>query len=452
MKTTKPKTKKAPKPKAEKRKKPILFQSPKGMHDILPDEQVWWSKIRRVLDEITEIYNFSRIDTPILEDARVFEAGVGASSDIVEKQMFVFKTKGGDRLALRPEGTAPIMRSYFQNGLGRFGQPLKLFYFGPMFRYEQPQAGRTRQFHQAGFEIIGDDDAVYDAQTILAVFRLLEKLRIKDLSVRVNSIGCRVCRPVYRRKIQDYYKNREERLCGDCRRRLGDNPLRLLDCKNENCAVLKEGAPIMLDVLCGACRGHFKRVLEFLNEVNIPYALDNHLVRGLDYYNRTVFEIFSDYGEEGKPFFTFALAGGGRYDYLSELIGGRPICAVGAAVGWERVVELMKKNAKPAVAGREKSQKVFFVHIGDLAKQKGFGVMESLRQAGIVVSESLGKDLLKAQMRLADKEGAAIALIFGQKEVFEDSIIVRDMRSGAQEAVPLKDLAEVLKKRLKTSA
>lgn len=428
--------------KTEKKVK-MLFQSPKGMHDILPSEQPWWDKLRKASQEVANFYNFSRIDTPILESVEIFERGIGITTDIVEKQMFVLKTKSRDRLALRPENTPGIVRAYIQHGLSRLGQPLKLYYFGPFFRYEQPQLGRYRQLHQIGFEILGgEDDSIYDAQIILATFRLIEELKIKNSTIQINSLGCKNCRSVYRRKLQDYYRKLSNKICKDCRRRLSLNPLRLLDCKNENCQAIKSRAPIMLDCLCQSCRSHFRSVLEYLDDLNLPYTLNSYLVRGMDYYNRTVFEIFA----EG---YELSLAGGGRYDYLGEMLGARKtsLPAVGSSLGAERLIEVMKfQGMNEPVKIRAK---VFLVQIGKPAKKMALCLIEAFRSVGIKIIESLGKESLKAQMKLADKEGVEMALILGQREVFEESIIIRDMKSGAQETVPLSKVVEEVKKRLK---
>ncbi len=423
-----------------KPKKPLSFQSPKGMHDILPQEYPWWDKIRKEAREVVSFYNFSRIETPIVEDASLLERSVGEASEIVEKQMFVFKTRGGDRMVLRPESTAAVARAYIQHGLSHLSQPLKVFYDGPMFRYEQPQAGRYRQFHQLGFEIIGgDDDPIYEAQVIVPVFRILEGLKFKKLTLHVNTIGCKTCRPVYVKKLQDYFKAHQKDLCKDCLRRLQTNPLRILDCKNPDCQKTKQGAPSILDSICSFCNKHFKAFLEYLEELNLPYQLNTHLVRGLDYYNRSVFEIYA----EG---FDFALAGGGRYDYLIEMLGGRATPAVGISIGMERVVEVMKTlNLNPTSRSRSK---VFLVFIGTLAKKKSLTIIEEFRKAHIDIAESLGKESLNTQLRNANKEGSELALILGQKEVFEESIIIRDLKTGVQEIVPLKKIVAEIKKRV----
>jgi histidyl-tRNA synthetase len=420
-------------------KKKVLLQSPKGMPDILPEEQPFWDKLRRVSKDIADFYNFLRIDTPALEAAEVFER-TGEATDLVEKQMYFVKTKGGDRLVLRPEGTAPLMRAYLQRGLAKISQPLKLYYFEPMFRYEQPQAGRFRQHHQIGFEIIGgENDQIYDAQVIQVIYRVLESLKIKNPVLQLNSVGCRLCRSAYRRKLLDFYKKKQDKICRNCRSRLSKNPLRLLDCKEEKCNLIKVQAPNILDSLCATCRNHFKSVLEYLDEVSLAYTLNPYLVRGLDYYNRTVFEIFV----EG---FDFAIASGGRYDYLAELLANRPTYGVGGSLGAERMIEIMKVKGLP---GLEKSPpKVFLIHIGQEAKKKSLNLIEELRKEGISVSESLGKESLKSQLSLADKKKADLALILGQKEVFEESIIIRNMKSGLQETAPLKNVVEEAKKRL----
>ena len=435
-----PKKTAAPEKNSKKEVKSPLLQSPRGMHDILPSMMPVWVKIEDEAKEIAEFYGFSRIEPSLLEPAELFERGVGEETDVVQKEMYVFKSRSGDRMALRPEATASIVRSYIQHGLSHLGQPLKLFYIGPMFRKEQPQAGRFRQFHQAGFEILGsDDDSVHDAQIILAIFKLLERLKIKNLSLHINSVGCRICRPNYRKKLVEYYRDQE--VCKDCERRLKVNPIRALDCKKEVCQPAKAGVPNIFDSLCSPCRSHLKQVLEYIEEMKLPYVLNHLLVRGLDYYSRTVFEIFL---EEGN----LALAGGGRYDYLAEILGGRPTPAVGGAMGIERIIEILEASGT-TVSLRNSKPRVFLVHIGDNAKKKSLSLMEELRRSNILTSNALGKDSLSAQLEAANKMGVSLALILGQREVYEESIIVRDMVSGVQEPVLLKNVVEEVKRRLK---
>lgn len=419
----------------------MAYQSVKGMHDILPEEQPLWDKVRSATKHVGEFYNFQRIDTPILESADIFERGLGTGTDIVEREMFVVKTKGGDKLVLRPETTAATMRAYYQHGLSQFGQPMKLYCEGPVFRYEQPQAGRYRQFNQIGFEILGaESDPVYDAQAILVAYRAIEELKIKNVTVHINSIGCHKCRGAYIKKLESHYKKNGQKICKDCKNRLGSNPLRVLDCKEEKCQLVKAEAPVILDFLDAECKAHFMKVLEYLDEVKIPYYIDSYLVRGLDYYSKTVFEFFV----EGMD---IAIGGGGRYDYLSEALKLGKLSAVGSAIGVERVIEAMKASGKTVAA--KGAAKVFLTHMGDEAKKRGLSLIEEFRKGGLRVGESFGKDSLKSQMRVADKEQVQLTLILGQKEVFEESIIIRDMETGAQESVPLEKVVEEVKKRLK---
>ncbi|MFA5386698.1 MAG: histidine--tRNA ligase [Candidatus Paceibacterota bacterium] len=431
--------KKTKKGKVSKKRTAQLFQSPKGMHDVLPNEQSFFLKIRQVGEKIADVYSFLRIDTPILEQEAIFEKAVGEATDIVQKQMFRIKSRGDNQLVLRPEGTAPIMRSYLQHGLSHLSQPLKLFYEGQMFRHEQPQAGRFRQFHQIGFEVLGADDPIYDTQIILLSVNLLEELKLKKINVQINSIGCPNCRQGYKKKLVNYYRDKQSGLCADCRKRLATNPLRILDCKDERCEKLKKEAPITLDNLCHSCNNHFKSVLEYLDEIPLPYTLNFHLVRGLDYYNKTVFEIFSDG-------FDSALGGGGRYDYLSQMLGGPKVPAIGVSFGVERLIEVMKiKNIEGACI---KKPKVFLIQFGSQAKKKSIKILNELYHAGIKTTESLDKDSLKAQLKAADKRGVDFSLILGQREVLEDIIIIRDMKTGAQETVAIDRVVDEIKKRI----
>lgn len=417
----------------------VSFQAPRGMKDILPTEWPLWEKVFKVGKDIAEFYGFSRIDTPILENTDLFIRGVGEATDIVEKEMYSLRTKGGDHFSLRPELTAPVVRSYIQNGMGRLPQPVRLYYMSPVFRHENPQAGRYRELHQFGLEVLGgESDPVYDAQVIIAACRFFEELKLKNITVQINSIGCRVCRPNYVRKLTEYYKNKK--VCKDCERRLKTNPLRLLDCKNEICQPLKAGAPSILNSLCVNCKAHFKGVLEYLDEVGVPYTLNPLLVRGLDYYSRTVFEIFT----EGND---LAIAAGGRYDYLFEMLGGRPTPAVGMAAGIERAIEV--GTTLGGLTMPKPKPRIFLVHVGDITKRKALVLIEEFRKSGIGIAEALGKDSLSAQLERAAKMESPLALIFGQKEAFEENIIIRDMTTGVQEAVPIAMAVEEVKKRLK---
>ena len=430
-----------PKQKTKGKKHKFVYQSPKGMHDILPRDWVWWNKIVNEGKEVAEFYNFLRIETPLLEDAELFTSALGLDSDVVSKEMFFVKSGGSDKYVLRTQGTASVARAYIEHGLHHVSQPVKLYYSGPMFRHEQPQAGRLREFHQFGFEIMGGNiDPIYDAQIILAAYRMLQGIKLKDATVQINSIGCRVCRPHFKKRLLDHYRKHEKALCADCQRRIKTNPLRLLDCKSAECQPFKERAPNLMDSLCLSCNGHLKGTLEYLDELSIPYVLNPYLVRGLDYYSKTVFEIFAE-GYES------AIVAGGRYDYLFEMLGGRLSPGVGCALGIERIIEVLKlKNIDVTLKNRNR---LFLVYIGDLAKKKALKIIELLRENGVAVREAFGKDLLKKQMQLADKAQSDFALIIGQKEVYEETVIVRDLKSGMQEAMPLAKLIPEIKKRLK---
>lgn len=419
------------------------YQAPKGMRDILPEEQVFWNQLTETACELAENYGFQKIETPVLEDAELFIRGTGPTTDIVTKQMYVLKTAGGDELALRPEFTPGIARAYMENGMAAWPQPVKLFSYGPLFRYEQPQAGRYRQLYQFGVEVLGEKDAVIDAQVIQFCFNIFEALGLKKINIQINSLGCPQCRPAYRKALIDYYRYRKTKVCPDCRRRMRENPLRLLDCKEEKCQPIKAQAPAMVDYVCDECRVHFKQVLEYLDELEIPYFLNSSLVRGLDYYAKTVFEIFWD--DEGIS--SMALGGGGRYDNLLKELGGKPVPAMGAALGMDRVVYLMKKEQ--VKISTVKNPKIFLVQLGVMGKKKSLKLFKNLNDAGILTAESLSRDSIKAQLKIADKLGVKFALILGQQEALDGTVIIRDMQSGVQEIVPQEKVVEELKKRLK---
>lgn len=422
----------------------LKFQVVTGMHDILPDDQKYYEKIYETSKQIAEFYNFNRIETPILEDSDLFVKGTGVTTDIVQKQMYSLKTKGNDSLTLRPEGTPSIVRSYLENGMANWPQPVKLWYYGPFFRYEKPQAGRYRQFWQLGFEVLGQNSSIIDAQIIQIYYNILKELKIENTVIEINSIGDALCRPYYRKTLASYLRSREAVLCADCKRRVKENPLRILDCKEDKCQNAKSQAPQVVDHLCEECRAHFKEVLEYLEEIGLPYRLNPYLVRGLDYYTRTVFEICQESGD-GKT--SSALAGGGRYDALVKMLGGKETPAMGGAMGVDRVVAAMK--AADVKVSEEKQVKVFLAQLGIMGKKKSLKLFEELRQAGISVGESFDRDSLKSQLKIADKYGAKFTLLLGQKEALEGSIILRDMETGKQESLKLDTAVAEIKKRFK---
>lgn len=419
-----------------KEKKP-KFQTPTGMHDILPPEQKYFDKVLRVVEKIADFYGFLRIETPILEKADLFSRGIGLSTEIVKKQMYILKTEGGDVLALRPEGTASVVRAYIEHGMKSRPQPVKLWYFGPFFRHERPQAGRFRQFWQFGFEVLGQQNPVLDALIIQMACNALKDLKFKDLVVEVNSIGCSQCRPYSKRLLKDYFSSQRHSLCPDCKKRLKENVLRILDCKSEKCQRIKRGAPQIIDHLCKECHNHFKEVLEFLDEIELAYHLNPYLVRGLDYYTKTVFEIFEKGDDQ-------ALAGGGRYDDLAKILGGEDMPGVGMAAGIERVIVGMKEKALRYP--QEKVPKVFLAQIGQLAKRKSLRILEEFQKARIPMAESLDRDSLRSQLDRANRIGVRYVLILGQKEVLEGKILLRDMKTGKQKKIKLDELVKIVKK------
>ena len=416
------------------------FQSPTGTHDILPQNQAYYDKIYKTVKDIVSFYDFGKIDTPILEDANLFIRSVGENTDIVEKEMFILKTKGKDCLALRPEGTAPIMRAYIENGLLSLPQPVRLWYFGPFFRYEKPQAGRFRQFNQFGIEIIGESDSIVDVQSVLIMYKVLQELGLNDLIVKINSIGDDKCRPTYRKDLIKNLRNNKDLLCEDCQKRMKTNPLRVLDCKNEKCQQVLLGAPQSIDYLCEECKKHLKDTLEYLDELKIPYLLESKLVRGLDYYTRNVFEIEST--RSGV-----VLAGGGRYDNLAKVLGGGNVSACGAAAGIERIINEMKETKNRPML--KDVPDIFFTQIGPLAKKKSLPILENLRKAGLKVGESFGKNGLKDQLGKANRLGVKAVIILGQKEAINDKILIRNMKTSKQVEVKQEEIVKELKKILK---
>ena len=421
----------------------IKIQAPKGVHDILPDDQKYWDKIRTVVNQVGFNYGFKRIDVPVFEDVQLFIKGIGETTDIVQKEMYSFRSKGGEHFALRPEFTPGIVRAYIEHGMKNLPQPVKLYTIGPLFRHDKPQAGRFRQFHQFNWEIIGDFSPVSDVQIIQFFLSILKKINLKKFTLYINSIGCPICVLEYKKVLLKYYRQQLNRLCPDCKRRFKENPLRLLDCKNEKCSRLISQSPQVLDFLCEECHNHFKEVLELLDELEIPYILNPHLVRGLDYYTRTVFEVWEDREDSLQG----ALMGGGRYDNLVEMFRGKSTPAVGAAAGIERIINSLKKQ-DIKISEKEKPR-VFIIQLGDLGKRKSLKLFEEFQNKGVKVGEAFSKPSIKSQLKIADKEGAELALILGQKEALENNVIIRDMTSGAQEVIPLERVLNEVKKRLK---
>ncbi|NTU69269.1 histidine--tRNA ligase [bacterium] len=420
----------------------------KGMSDILPEDLKYWDFIEGTFKDILSSAGFYKIVTPIVESASLFERPIGEKTDIVEKEMYYLERKQTsdkkEKLALRPEGTASVVRAYIQNGMQQETQPVKFFYFGPMFRHDKPQKGRLRQFFHIGAEAIGDDDPMLDAEIISISYRLLKKLGVNDFSIQINSIGTPKTRENFVKKLREYYSSYLDDLCPECKVRIKSNPLRLLDCKEQTCQKYKEGSPQIIDFLESKDKLHFMEVLEYLDELEIPYELNTHLVRGLDYYTRTVFEVWPQADEIKDPS-RFAVGGGGRYDGLAEIIGGKPTPGIGFAFGVERIIEVLKMTNKQII--HHNSPDVFVVQLGGLAKKKSLKISENLRSEGFKVVSAPNKDSIKSQLKLADKLKAPIAVIIGQKEVLDGTVILRDMNGGMQETVNINIIEDEIKKR-----
>ena len=423
----------------------LNIQSPKGMHDLLADEYILYQNIFEKAEEISSYYGFRPIQTPHLESAELFTATVGAASDIVEKQMYYIKSDGNNKLVLRPEGTAPIMRAYIEHGLHTLPQPVMLWYKGSFFRHENPQKGRFREFSQFGLEIMGEGKPIGEMMIIQIFTLILKELGLGPIIVHINSIGDKECRGEYRKKLIAYYRRHLSNLCKDCKRRFKENPLRLLDCKEAECAEMKKNAPQAVDSLCAPCKQHLKENLEFLDTNNINYYLNTRLVRGLDYYTRTVFEIFLD-KEEDEGTQSLALAAGGRYDSLAKILSKRDIPAVGGSIGVDRVAMAMQE--KKIASKPKRNPKVFLIQLSQSAKQKSMNIIEMFRTANIYIAQSISKDNLNSQLSLASRMNVPYVLILGQKEVLENSIMIRDMGTGAQESVPMGKVVEIIKKKI----
>ncbi|MFC1945947.1 histidine--tRNA ligase [Chloroflexota bacterium] len=414
-----------------------MYQSPRGTADILPAEQAYWHYIREKAEAVTARYGYGRLDTPTFEDTGLFTRGVGEGTDIVEKEMYTFTDKGGSSLTLRPEGTASVCRAYLEHGMHNLSQPVKLYYQTPVFRYERPQAGRLREHHQFGCEAIGEADAAVDAEVIEMAWQFFQALGLEKLSLILNSIGCRGCRPGYLEILKEYYTPHAGELCRDCRTRLVRNPLRLLDCKQATCQGLAEAAPKSADNLCPDCAGHYAQLRRYLDLLGIGYRLSHRLVRGLDYYTRTVFEIEPEQARGQST-----LGGGGRYDDLIEMLGGRPTPAIGFACGLERIVLNLKKQG--ICVPDLPAPRIYIAHRGGLTAEAAIKTAAALRQAGIGAVAGTGGRSLKAQLRQAGAQGAAFTVIIGEDELARGAATVKSMADGGQRDVTLAELAGYL--------
>ncbi len=415
--------------------------SPKGMRDLMNEEYYSFQGFFEKAQEVAVYYGFKPIETPILEHEKTF-TGIGEGTDILDKEMYTLKTKGGDHLALRPEHTGALMRAYIEHGMQNMPQPVMFYQYGPSFRHDKPQRGRYRQFWQFDVDALGSDKSIMDAVVLKTCMSILEEAGAKDLTIDINSIGDKECRNGYIKELTSYYRKHIGSLPGIDRERLKTNPLRILDSKEEKTKEINEGAPDSISSLCVSCKKHFKEVLEYLEEMEIPYNINKNLVRGLSYYTRTVFEIIEQKGgEDGTP---LTLAGGGRYDYLARQVGSkRDVPAVGISIGVDRIIASpWYKKLSPRIL---KKPKIYFIQLGSEAKLKSLNIIEILRKAHIPIAQSLSKDSLGSQLAIAEKLAIPYAIIFGVKEALDNSVIVRDMSNRSQDTVKLSKLLEYSK-------
>jgi len=417
----------------------MRFQAPRGTFDILPDQQPYWRHLISRLHHFAALYGFRQIDVPIFEEVELFARSIGEATDIVEKEMYVLGDQEGHSLALRPEFTAGVVRAYIEHGMHVWPQPVRLYSIGPAFRRERPQKGRYRQFHQFNAEIIGEADPLADLEVMSLAWDLYADLGFRGLSFQLNSTGDPKCKPAYIQALVAYYQDHLEEVCDDCRRRIQVNPLRVLDCKQDRCQPVIAHAPQIVDSLCSECAEHLATLRRMLDDLGRPYTLNHRLVRGLDYYTRTVFEVWAEEGLGAQN----AVCGGGRYDGLAEALGGPPTPGVGFAAGLERIILTMQDQN--ITVPRLTSPSVFVAHVGAEARRGVAQLLAELRSAGISAVAAYGNRSLKTQMRQAAREGVLYTLILGEEELASHTVTVRDMAAGVQETIPRGEVASRLK-------
>ena len=409
----------------------------RGFNDVLPDEIGKWQFVERTAREVFEGFGFSEIRIPILERTELFTRGIGEATDIVEKEMYTFTDRSGNSLTLRPEATASMARAYLEHQMYTFDPVAKLYCMGPMFRYERPQKGRYRQFYQIDAEVFGVGNPMVDAEVIIMLIRFLEKVGLTSLELQINSLGCRECRPRYREELKKFFEGKSFQLCEDCQRRLQSNPLRIFDCKVESCKEAIADAPKVTDFICEDCRSHFDRVKDYLGLAGLTYILNPRMVRGLDYYTRTAFEVVSySLGSQN------AVTGGGRYDNLFQEIGGLDVPGIGFAVGVERLISLLPKEKEFV-----RHPHLFVIAMGEEAYKEAFRLINQLHQEGIWAELDYEAKSLKSQMRRADKLKARYALILGEEELKKGKAVLRDMANKSQEEISIEGLVQALKAR-----
>ncbi len=415
----------------------MKYRSIKGVQDLLPPETFLWQSVEQTAREVFSLYGFKEIRTPILEFTELFVRSIGDTTDIVEKEMYTFQDRAGRSLTMRPEGTASVVRAYIQHNLNQLPPPQRFYYIGPMFRYERPQKGRLRQFHQIGVEAFGIEAPEIDAELIEMLISFLQRVGLEGLNVEVNSIGCASCRPRYRDVLIEYIRKGVDGLCSDCQRRYSKNPLRVLDCKVPSCKEYVGDAPVILDYLCSDCQEHFEGFKRALTGLGIDFTINPRMVRGLDYYTRTTFEITSrGLGAQN------AVSAGGRYDRLVEDFGGPPTPSVGFAIGMERLITLIKEKGSVDDRGPQ----VCFVTLGDEARKEAFKLLSSVRKEGFSADMDYRSASLKSQMRRADRISATVAVIIGEDELKRGVLRYRRMEISEEGEISKDELIGFLKK------
>ena len=415
-----------------------MINIPKGTTDVLPNQSCKWQFIEKSARETAEIFNIKEVRTPVFEHTELFLRGVGETTDVVNKEMYTFEDKGGRSITLKPEGTAGAVRLFIENGLASTPMPLKTYYITPCFRYERPQAGRLREFHQFGVEMFGAKSAETDAEVIFAASTFLNKLGIKKTELQINSIGCRICRAEYNKALKEYFRPHLAEMCETCRSRFDKNPLRMLDCKEEKCKKITADAPKILDFLCEDCNTHFEKVKSLLSANKVPYVVNSGIVRGLDYYTKTVFEFVStDIGAQG------AVCAGGRYDNLVEELGGPSLPAIGFAAGIERLMLLMENTGVSFPDGQKPL--IYVAGMDDATRAKAFEIVAQLRAKGINAEADLMERSVKAQFKYADKLGAQYVAVIGGNELISGEANIKNMTEGTQTAVKFDEIYSYLK-------
>lgn len=436
-------TKTSPKNKQDNKQPNI--QTVKGFRDILGQEYFRHKGCIEKCEDVALYYGFSPLEIPMVEYTDIYERGVGEETDIVAKELFNMTTKGGDKISLRPEFTAGVMRAYIENGWGSMPQPVMVYNYGPVFRHDKPQKGRYREFKQFNLEMLGTEKAIADAMVIKTSVSMLEEIGLDNVMVQINSIGDKESRKKFTKDLTTYYRKYANKLCANCKERLKNSPFRLLDCKEEGCQPFKKDAPKPMNSLNPESKKHFKEVLEYLEGTNVNYNINHQLVRGLDYYTHTVFEFERSFTDENGQEKTLSIGGGGRYDYLGKIMGSRKdVPAVGVALGIDRI--LLMPGTEDVQSKMQKKPKIFFVQIGLEAKLHSLSIVEMLRKSRIPMAQSLSKDSLGVQLGMAERLEVPYVLIFGQKEAMDNVVIVRNMKNHSQETIAIDEVVDYIKK------